>query len=148
MSDLKTVLKEFTELGSILNVADISRLKYLLSIIYSHYLDASFEFDKKDFDEAPNFDYKEIRKNVELNFPDLGLYHSLFESHQISKDADLVIGDGVDDLSDIIRDMLDVKWRFENTSNNDALWHFDLLMRSHSEQHLVDLLKHLKDLES
>ncbi len=43
--------------------------------------------------------------------------------------------------------MLKVKWYFENTNVKEALWYFELFMRSHSEQHLVDLLKYLKDRE-
>ena len=55
------------------------------------------------------------------------------------------IGDELDDLTDIIKDLLEVKWRLENTSENDALWTFEFSMRTHSEQHLVDLLKQLKE---
>lgn len=149
MSDLKSVLDELTYFGITPNVEysdKLGRLKLLLVNLYAHYLEVSFEHDENDYNKSPEFKYNEIRPIVESNFPGLGFYHSLFGSHDVSHDADVVMGDGIDDLTDIIKDMLDVKWRFENTSNNNALWYFELHMRSHSEQHLIDLLKYLKDL--
>ena len=55
-------------------------------------------------------------------------------------------GSGLDD-PDIIKDLLVVKWRMDNTSQMDALWHFEFSMRTHSEQHLIDLLKFIKEKE-
>jgi hypothetical protein len=124
MSDLKSILDELTKFGVTPNVEggnNLNTLKLLLANIYSHYLEVSFEYDENDYDESPDFDYKVVRKIAESNFPELGFYHSLFESHQVSREADVTLGDGIDDLTDIIKDMLAVKWRFENTSNNDAL---------------------------
>ena len=60
-------------------------------------------------------------------------------------DIEIGIGDELDDLTDIIKDLCEVKWRMENTSEKDSISYFELLMRSHSEQHLVDLLKRLKE---
>ncbi len=59
----------------------------------------------------------------------------------------MAIGDAIDDLTDIINDLLEIKWRFEHTTEKQTLWYFELLIRIHSEQHLVDLLKYLKDSE-
>ena len=149
MHELKTTLDELTAFGVKPHVGgshNPKRLRFLLARLYSYYLEDSYKFDKKSYNNSPEFDYDDIRKNVESNFTQLGLYHSLYESHKTRQEADVVLGDAVDDLTDIIKDMLNVKWRFENTSDDDALWHFELYMRSHSEQHLVNILKYLKDL--
>ena len=69
----------------------------------------------------------------------------VLDSNKMEPDVEIGIGDEIDDLIDIIKDLLAVKWRMENTSEKDALWHFELSMRTHSEQHLVDLLKRLKE---
>jgi hypothetical protein len=63
----------------------------------------------------------------------------------MEQDADIVIGDALDDLTDIIKDIFSVKWKYENTSIDDAEWQFYFSIRSHSESHLVNLLKYLKE---
>ena len=122
-------------------------IQQLLVSIYSEYLNLEVEFDDGDFDEEPTFDYDSIRDIVEVNFPDLGWYHSVRDSHEIIPDADFVNGDAIDDLSDIIKDMLGIKWQFKNASEKYAKWCFKEVMQMHSEQHIVNFLKYLKDLK-
>lgn len=62
-----------------------------------------------------------------------------------NKDAEIGMGDAVDDLSDIIYDLLEVKWRLEHTSETDAWWHFLFTFQAHTQQHLIDLLNYLKN---
>ncbi|MDT0557229.1 DUF5063 domain-containing protein [Ichthyenterobacterium sp. W332] len=150
MSKLKNLINRITEFGINPNVESENKtdeIQKLLVGIYSEYLNLSAEFDDSDFDEEPNFDYESIKKNVEANFPEFGWYHSVWESHKIISDADLVTEDSIDDLTDIIKDLLEVKWRFDNTNEKNAKWHFCDLMRIHSEQHLVNFLKYIKDLK-
>lgn len=125
-----------------------SLLKRLLVEIYLEFLSIEEEIEHdKEYDQRPEFDYHGIRRNIETNFPDLSWYQSVLNPKGIYSEIQLGIGDAVDDLTDIIKDLLEVKWRIENTSELDALWHFQFLMRAHTEQHLVDLLKYLKDVE-
>lgn len=151
-NNLTNLINKLTEFGinpKVESENKILELKRLLVEIYAHYLNSdAHQFDNFTEDiEAPNSDYNEIRKNVESNFPDLGLYHSILNSHKIFEEVKLGAGDAIDDLTDIIKDLLEVKWYFENTNSKEAIWYFELFMRGHSEQHLVDLLKYLKDLE-
>lgn len=154
MSKLLTSIDALTEFGvnPAVKVEDKTEDKYvvlkrLLIDMYSEYLNAEDAYDEKTYDDPPDFDYTEIRTNIVPNFPDIGWYHALINSHNIIPEAELVTGDAVDDLADIIRDLLKVKWRMEHTSEADAMWHFRCSMKFHTEQHLVDLLKYLKDLE-
>ena len=148
MSELRKLIDKITEFGinpkvELTNKTDV--LKKLLVGIYSEYLNLEFEFDGKDYKEEPNFDYDEILKNVKSNFPDFGWYSSILDSNKMEPNIENGIGDELDDLSDIIKDLLIVKWKMENTSMEDALWQFKFSMQSHSEQHLVDLLKRIKE---
>lgn len=148
MSKLRKLIDEITEFGinpKVESENKIDEIQKLLAGIYSEYLNLNAEFDDADFEEEPSFDYETIKKNVEENFPDFGWYHSVWESHKIIPDADLVTEDSIDDITDIIKDLLEVKWCFENTSEKNAKWHFYDLMRIHSEQHLVNFLKYIKD---
>lgn len=129
MSKLIEHINQITEFGiapkvKIDNKIDI--LKKTLLGIYYEYTKMTSIYDKSEYDDEPNFDYKMIRKNVEQNFPELGLYYSIFDSHKLDSDADVVTEDAIDDLTDIIKDLLAIKWRFENTSEIDGIWHFEL----------------------
>lgn len=148
MTNLEKLINRITEFGLNDKVKSDNKelgIQQLLAGIYSEYLYLEVEFDDEDFDEVPSFDYDSIKKNVEANFPDIGWYHSIRDSHKIMPDADLVAGDAIDDITDIIKDLLEVKWCFENTSEKNSKWHFCDIMKNHSEQHLVDFLKYIKD---
>ncbi|WP_283635792.1 DUF5063 domain-containing protein [Aquaticitalea lipolytica] len=148
MSKLRELIDKITEFGinpKVDLIDKIDVLKKLLVGIYSEFLNLEFEFDETDYNEEPDFDYNEIKKNVKSNFPDFDWYSMVLDSNKMEPDVEIGIGDEIDDLIDIIKDLLAVKWRMENTSEKDALWHFELSMRTHSEQHLVDLLKRLKE---
>jgi hypothetical protein len=142
------LINRITEFGTNPSVElddKVSELRKLLVEIYSAYLNLNVEFDENDYDEEPNFEYKNLRKNVTHNFPDFGLYHVTYDSHISNKKADLTMGDSIDDLTDIIKDLLAVKWQIENTSEMNGIWEFDFSMRTHTERHLVNLLKYIKD---
>jgi hypothetical protein len=148
LSKLENLINRITEFGTKPDVVSENKtdeIRQLLVGIYSEYLNLKTDFDDSDFEEEPDFNYAEIKKNVESNFPEFGWYHSVWESHKLDKDADITTGDAIDDLSDIIKDMLEIKWQFENTSQKYAEWCFKDIMRIHSEQHLVNFLKYLKD---
>ena len=132
----------------------VLELKQLLVSIYNCFLNSEDVFDNKEYRDNFDFPYEEIKENVEKNFLDFGWYISINDIHKVEYkngepksviNSDL--GDPIDDISDIIKDLLEVKWRVENTSKEDAIWHFRFLMKNHAEKHLVDLLKFLKDFE-
>ncbi|MBO6533553.1 MAG: DUF5063 domain-containing protein [Muricauda sp.] len=148
MSSLQKLIDQITLFGLNPKV-DLSDkegiLKKLLVSIYYEFLRLEFECDATEYDEEPNFNYNEIKENIKSNFPDFGWYSMVLDSNEMEPNVKIGIGDELDDLTDIIKDLLSVKWRMENTSISDALWHFEFSMRTHSEQHLVDLLKRLKE---
>jgi hypothetical protein len=148
MSSLQKLIDQITLFGLNPNVDQTDKegvLKKLLVSIYLEFLRLEIEFDATEYDEEPNFNYNEIKENVKSNFPDFGWYSIVLDSNEMEPNVEIGIGDELDDLTDIIMDLLAVKWQMENTSIRDALWHFDFSMRTHSEQHLVDLLKRLKE---
>jgi hypothetical protein len=118
-------------------------LKKMLVEIYTEYLNTEYVLDTNDYDAEPEFEYTEIRKHVISNFNDFGWYSQVLDLNEMQPNIEIAIGDAVDDLTDIIKDLLVVKWKMDNTSKMDALWCFSFSMRNHSEQHLVDLLKYL-----
>ncbi|GGW74531.1 hypothetical protein DFQ11_1124 [Winogradskyella epiphytica] len=149
MSELKKLIDRIVEFGTnekLVSKNKILEIQKLLVGIYAEYLNVEPEFDDKDYEEPLRLDYDGIRGIVTQHFPDFGWYHSVWESHKINEDAVLITGDAIDDLTDIIKDLIEVQWRFENNSEKDGLYQFEFLMRHHCEQHLVDLLKYLKEI--
>lgn len=147
MTKLKNLISEIYQFGINPKVEIIDKeiyLKKLLVEIYLEFLNIDFELYTEDYPEPPDFNYDNIYKKVQSNFPNFGWYSEVLDSNVVEPNVAVGIGDEVHDLADII-DLLEVEWRLENTSEKDALWHFQFLMHSHSEQHLINLLKRLKE---
>lgn len=78
------------------------------------------------------------------NFPELGLYKTIIDINDIDNLKANAVGDALDDLTDIILDLLEIKWRVENNSLADGLWYFELIFYGHTQQHMLDLLNYLR----
>lgn len=104
---------------------------------------ADYTFDDSKFPDAVVRDYQEIRDIVSKNFPDVGYYNAALEiAHEIAESENSV-GDATDDICDIAGDLEEVLWCWENTSVDDALWHFKFSFDSHWGKHLRDLQLYL-----
>jgi len=114
--------------------------------IYNLYFDIEYEFDETDYPDFDDEKYPNIRQNVESNFKDFGFYKMVLEINDMANE-EIGIGDAVDDLSDIIKDLLEVKWRIENNSLNDGIWFFNFIFNAHTEEHLINLLNFIKQRE-
>jgi len=148
LSELKRLIDRIVEFGTnekIVSKNKTHEIQQLLVGIYAEYLKVETEFDDANYEDSLRLDNDGIRGIVSEHFPDFGWYHCVWESHKINEDAVLVSGDSIDDLTDIIIDLIDVQWRFENNSEKNGLYQFEFLMKHHSEQHLVDLLKYIKE---
>ena len=88
-------------------------------------------------------EYDDIREVVSRNFPDLGYYNTPMEISEKIADSSLAIGDAIDDICDIARDLEEVLWCWEKTSADDALSHFNESFGYHWGKHLRDLQLYL-----
>lgn len=148
MSKLKNLIDRIVEFGTNEKLVSENKeleIQKLLVAIYSEYLQLETEFDDAVYEEPIRLDYDGIRSIVTFHFPGFSWYYSVWESHEINRKADITSEDSIDDLTDIIKDLIEVQWRIENNSEKDGLYQFEFLMKNHSEQHLVNLLKYLKD---
>ncbi|MBL7807685.1 MAG: hypothetical protein JNN28_07725 [Saprospiraceae bacterium] len=78
------------------------------------------------------------------NFTDFGFYKTILDVNDLDNLTEHAINDAVDDLSDIITDLLEIKWRVEHNSLADGLWFFQLTFQAHTKQHILDLLNFMK----
>jgi len=147
MTELIPTINEIVKYGLQPNLIVADKEKMLernLVKIYGFYFDIKYKFDETDFPDFNKSRLPDIRKNVESNFKDYGYYTTILDITDLDKSKNNAIGDAIDDLTDIIIDLLEIKWRIENNSLADGLWFFELTFYSHTQQHILDLLNYIK----
>jgi hypothetical protein len=147
MTELIPAINEIVKYGLEPNLTATAKEKLLernLVKIYNVYFDIEFKFDETQYPDFEKIKLTEIRQNVKSNFPDFGFYKTTLDIYDIDNLHDNAIGDAIDDLSDIIFDLLEIKWRIENNSLADGLWFFELTFHAHTQQHILDLLNYMK----
>ncbi|MDB4224887.1 DUF5063 domain-containing protein [Granulosicoccus sp.] len=102
-----------------------------------------FSYDEKDYPDAPEWDPAEIRERLCERFPKLGLYCTSYGELEKFEEAQIVVGDAIDDLVDIVLDLKDVQWCLKNTSTYDAAWNYQFRYRTHWGLHARELQLHL-----
>ena len=143
-----SIEKEIETLISLVETPDkndhvIETLIHSLDKLTCQVHEAEFEFDENEYDDAPEINYGELRTVVEKKFPKLGYYHTSDFEEPTEKSGEVSLGDAIDDIVDIVADLKDVKWYFENTSRNNAIWHFVIGFRSHWGGHVRELQTYL-----
>jgi hypothetical protein len=147
MTELIPTINEIVKYGLEPNLTTTDKEKVLeknLVRIYSLYFDIEYKYDETDFPEFDKNQYSDIRHNITSNFKDFGFYKTVLDVKDIDNLKDNSIGDAHDDLTDIMLDLLEIKWRIENNSLADGLWFFELTFNSHTQQHILDLLNYMK----
>lgn len=149
MEKLIEIINEIIKYGLNPNVEIKDKEKDLevnLVKLYSKFFEINYKSDDNEYEDFEKKKiYPNVAKNVKSNFKDFGWYHSILNLEEIRKEPEIGTGDAIDDLLDIIYDLLEIKWRKENNSENDAWWFFELIFYSHTQQHLIDLLNYLKN---
>ena len=147
MEQLISLIDEIVKFGLEPNISVINKEQLLeknLVKFYSLYFDIDYVFDNTEYGDFDNENLPNIRKNIESNFKDYGFYKIVLDINDIDNLNGNAIGDAIDDLTDITKDLLEIKWRIENNSLNDGLWFFNFIFKSHTQQHILDLLNYMK----
>lgn len=147
MTDLIPTINKIVQFGLQPNLIVSDKEKLLeknLVKIYDLYFDIEYIFDETDFLDFDTSQLPDIRKNVESNFKDYGYYKTVLNINDFDNQEDSAIGDAIDDLTDIILDLLEIKWRIEKNSLANGLWFFEFIFYSHTQQHILDLLNFMK----
>lgn len=124
-----------------------ARLKLLLDKLALAQHFADYEFDSKDYSDAPRKTNGELQKLVTAQFPNFGYYNV---AENVTKDVGegkTNVGDAIDDILDIAKDLYETKWCWENNSPEDGLWFFKNNFQFHWNEHLRRLQIYLLNLE-
>jgi hypothetical protein len=127
--------------------ANETRLKLLLDRLAMAQHFAAYQFDEKDYPEAPKSAVGHILASVKKRFPNYGYYNSAEDLINNPGKGATIVGDAIDDITDIALDLYETKWRWENNSVEDGLWHFKNHFEMHWGRHLRELQLYLLDLE-
>src|SRR5579859_4570978 len=118
-------------------------LKLLLDklALAQHFAECSC--DERESSTSPGRSYEELRKMVSTRFPSFGFYNIAEHVAEKVGESGTMVGDAIDDVADIARDLSDVKWRWENNGPDDGLWEFRFSFEIHWSQHLRELQLYL-----
>lgn len=125
--EIRKYIREYLELieNDSRSVSDNEeRLPMLLDQLAFAQNFVNVEFDEAEYPDPPDFDYQKIRAETCRRFPNYGFYN---EPECVSDkicQCEFLVGDAIDDIADIARDMFLIDWRWDNTSEQDALWNF------------------------
>jgi lipopolysaccharide biosynthesis regulator YciM len=140
--DIKKLIDNFIEFVDAGSKQPIDRERNLMLLLDSLGLSQAyinFDFDENDYPDPPSEEEKSIRERICRNFQDYGYYNCAEEIEEKISETYIIVGDAIDDLVDIYKELSGVRWRWENTSIADALWHYDHMYRSHWGSHLRNL---------
>ena len=101
---------------------------------------------QKTDDEAPHFAMGHWRDVIGPRFPMLGRYWETATSRMVSNESpEIVVGDAIDDLDDIVREFSEAKWYLVNFGRDEALAALRWRYESHLYMHLTRLRLHLEN---
>lgn len=76
---------------------------------------------QEDHPEAPTHEFEKMRMLIAEQFPTFGTYHAPAQNAEQNGEAEVLVGDAVDDLASIACRLYEIAWRFQNTTDEDAL---------------------------
>ena len=144
---IRTAINNFLGIVTSQEGDEASRIRKLVKSLDELALlsnDVSHNIDERDYPEPPEKDYKASYESIGNLFPSLGYYSSALDVLDVEEAAPGA-GDAIDDISDIAGDLREIIWRYENTSEDDALFHFELTFSSHWGRHLRSLQLYLHE---
>ena len=130
------------EVGTGSSDEDESRLVYLLDYLAleMHQVNPEGGYDGV---EIPENDYPAIRKAAEQRFPGWGYYNTPKDVTESVAQSELVAGDAIDDITDIVNDLKMVLWSYRNENETNALWHLQDSYLGHWRWHMRNLQVYL-----
>lgn len=137
---LAPAVRAFVALIEMEGLTDDERMKRLaasLDALSLAYHSAVPVQDAPGAGEPPQRDYQALRARVGAAFPALGYYP--IASAGDDDEAEITMGDAIDDLTDIYSEMLDVAWCLDTTSAEDAERLFRFGFSHHWGRHLCDV---------
>lgn len=141
IAEIKNIVEEFIKIieSDIYPVPEKDLIILLDKLALSTNYFNDIIFDEKNYPEAPHLIYEDVRKVVNNKFPDYGYYNIPNDISGKIADTEVLVGDAIDDISDIYLDLKKIAWKFQNTSYKDALYDYQFDYNTHWGEHLRNL---------
>jgi hypothetical protein len=120
------------------------RLMLALDCLALAYHFADCAFDEANYPDAPERDWEHLYRTAGSLFPNYGYYNVAADISVKIGETSLNVGDAIDDLADIAKDMYEVVWLWQNTSVENALWQLRWGYENHWGDHLRNLQLYVK----
>lgn len=143
-------LKEIIQLSSsevAIGEESEERLLLLLDLVayQMHSIKPSGEFNGK---EIPENNYNEIRATISKRFDKWGYYNTVEDVTVKIAETEILTGDAIDDMTDIINDLKMIMWSYNNEDEQTAIWHLHDSYFHHWREHLRNLQFYIHCLEN
>jgi hypothetical protein len=148
--DIRLAVLEFLALieqGKATPEANLLALELSLDRLALAHNFVEFEYDEHEYPDAPRESYDQLRLLATQRFPDFGYYNEAEDLSDRIAESSIIVGDAIDDIADLARDLREVLWCWEHTSTEDALWHFQFGYESHWGAHLRRLQLYVYELK-
>ena len=124
------------------NVPSLAKLLELLdALTVAYHALPRCEPDETDADPPCEIDWQARMKEIGARFPDLGYYATVDPLEELP--GTLMVGDAINDLVDIERDLKDFVWRYQHVSSANAHWHVRFNYEVHWGRHCRELCAYL-----
>lgn len=123
------------------------RLLFLLDSLafQMHSIEPFGEFKGK---EIPENNYDDIRNAISKRFSNWGYYNTVSDVTLKIAETEVLTGDAIDDITDIINDLKMAVWSHENENEQTAIWHLQDSYHYHWREHLRNLQFYIHCLEN
>ena len=139
---LLALLHEYLDLVTHGGDDAVARLELLLDRLALAVAEAQDVFDEADHPDPVTASYEMWRERACATFPDFGHYNVARPVTTDIAAAELMVGDAIDDIADIAKDLEEVSLRWSQ-SRDDAIWHFKHMYLQHWGEHLRSLQLYL-----
>jgi hypothetical protein len=112
--------------------------------LYKSFLLAEETFTNQVFPDPPETSVEEMKEKIKKNFPSWGYYNQILNPVDQLGRPDFGMGDAVDDLAELIKELKGLKWRFEHNCIKDSLWHFRFIFDNHLSLLIINLLRYME----
>ncbi len=146
MEEIKQTIEEFLglledEMSSV--EENETQLRLLCDKLVYQIQISIFAIDDAEYITPPERSYNKIETVVYEKFPNLGNYNiAEFVSYEVGK-IGISVENAIEDISEIAKQLYEIRWRFHNTSSNDALWHLSNSYKTGLERNFRNLQYYL-----
>jgi len=122
---------------------NIYELEKALAVLYSFYLSNDFFGDDVEYPDFEKQNFSFVEENVNLNFPSFGDYKYFNNPNSLNETIDILYGNAKNDLVEVIFDLLQVKFNFQNYGDIAGENIFEVLFSINTRKKILNLLNYL-----